>query len=121
MGFGELENTSTGNETGGLMNRMVDCVIIILAMVSTLNGYGWASDLEMRCGTRLVSVGMHQGEVQALCGEPTSSRSWQEGGWQSGTVTIEEWSYNFGPERFQQFLKFKNGVLNSIESGSYGY
>ena len=36
-------------------------------------------------------------------------------------VDIQEWTYNFGPSRFIQVLKFENDRLRSIIGGGYGY
>ena len=36
-------------------------------------------------------------------------------------VTIEEWFYNFGPNRFTQTLIFENNRLVNIVRGEYGY
>ena len=36
-------------------------------------------------------------------------------------VKIEEWTYNFGPERFIRTLTFENGELVDIETGGYGF
>ena len=36
-------------------------------------------------------------------------------------ITIEEWTYNFGPERFIRTLIFENDELSSIETGGYGF
>lgn len=35
-------------------------------------------------------------------------------------VEIEEWTYNFGPSRFMQWLLFENGRLILIKDLSYG-
>ena len=35
-------------------------------------------------------------------------------------VTIDEWTYDFGSNRFLQFLKFEQGRLVRLQSGSYG-
>ncbi|MGZ8217764.1 DUF2845 domain-containing protein [Methylomagnum sp.] len=35
-------------------------------------------------------------------------------------VEIEEWTYNFGPNRFMQWLLFENGRLILIKDLSYG-
>jgi hypothetical protein len=118
---------------GNLMGKLLIVLFLALGAVATPFDYGHCSGDELRCGSRLVSTGMRTGEVLAVCGEPTSTRSWQEG-YETGnigqrketsraviTVNYEEWTYNFGHSRFMQFLLFKNGVLDSIKSGGYGY
>jgi hypothetical protein len=36
-------------------------------------------------------------------------------------VTIDEWTYDFGRQRFIQYLTFEQGQLLHVESGSYGH
>ena len=36
-------------------------------------------------------------------------------------MNVEEWTYNWGPTRFMSYLQFRNGVLERIHSGGYGY
>ena len=48
----------------------------------------------------------------------------RDGRWYTGCkifVTIEEWFYNFGPNRLTQTLTFENNRLVHIETGRYGY
>jgi hypothetical protein len=97
----------------------------------------------LRCGTRLVSLGDTQYDVQALCGPPDARQqrteirtvrhpvrvacSTERGGWcttyaeRSIEVAIEEWLYDFGPRRFVQHLLFEQGRLVDVESGERGY
>jgi hypothetical protein len=36
------------------------------------------------------------------------------------TVNVEEWIYDFGPQRFIQYLTFESGKLINVRSGNYG-
>jgi hypothetical protein len=36
-------------------------------------------------------------------------------------IIIQEWKYNFGPNRFMRYLRFENGILKEIESIGRGY
>lgn len=36
-------------------------------------------------------------------------------------ITVEEWIYNFGSSRLQQYLRFENGKLIEIRNLSRGY
>jgi len=85
----------------------------------------------LRCGTQLVQIGDYKLEVLRKCGEPmlTDSRveyravRLRNPGLDLERyvpVTIDEWAYNFGPNRFMQLLRFENGRLVGIESLSYG-
>lgn len=92
-----------------------------------------ASDgFALRCGNKLANQGDRKAEVLLKCGEPTLVEKWRE------EVVIyeeeiekhikkvvnlyfEEWTYNFGSNRFLYFLKFKNDELSHIETGARGY
>ena len=97
------------------------------------------ADFGLRCGTRLVSVGDSSFQVKSLCGTPDDVQQRTEvrtvrravsvpcsvGYCQSMVedtiqVQIEEWTYDFGPQRFIQFLTFANGKLQVVTSGPYG-
>ena len=92
-----------------------------------------------RCGTRLVVDGMHEAQVIAACGEPTTRRHlgfairsfsfdshYYGPGWRrshfpgygtlSEQVAITEFVYNFGPRKFMRRLLFEGGVLVRIET-----
>jgi hypothetical protein len=67
--------------------------------------------------------------VLAKCGEPAWKDSREEALSEqlgAGTVrrtymTIEEWTYNFGPNRFVRIFTFRNGSVTDIRTGGYGY
>ena len=66
-------------------------------------------------------------EVVMKCGEPTlkTQREEKRGGTETkkgfSIVTVDEWSYNFGPDAFMYSLRFVNGRVEKIESLDYGY
>lgn len=98
-----------------------------------------------RCKSKLVNDGMHEQQVRAICGKPTTARnlgvsirgaaigyrSHLPGGWSTGRsfpgtgirqeVIITEYVYNFGPRKLMRRLIFEGGVLVTIESIGYGY
>lgn len=98
-----------------------------------------------RCGSKLVIEGMHEQQVIAICGEPTTRRNLGYalrpydfgrrrdlgGGWTSRhdpgfsgfveEVVITEFTYNFGPRKLMQRLVFEGGMLVEIETIGYGY
>ena len=93
-----------------------------------------AAPSTMRCGRELISVGDHKLDVLHKCGEPTLTErririQGQEFHYPLHTldidrfdeVTIEEWTYNFGPRNFMQSLIFENGILKEIHQLGYGY
>lgn len=85
----------------------------------------------LRCGSLLVNTGDYKFEVLRKCGEPVFTDSRIElrvvrlygPGLELGQyvpVMIDEWTYDFGPNRFVQLLRFENGRLVDIESLGYG-
>lgn len=85
----------------------------------------------LRCGSLLVDTGDYKLEVLRKCGEPVFTDSRIElryvklygSGLELGQyvpVMIDEWTYDFGPNRFVQLLRFENGRLEDIESLGYG-
>lgn len=110
------------------MSRFTLIVLTVLA----LNAPAWA----MRCGNNLVVEGDTKYQVYQRCGNPDfqetriiyrSVRIRGSGLNQPGMdvyetipVQIEEWTYNFGPERFIELLTFENGRVTNIRPLDYG-
>jgi len=97
-----------------------------------------------RCGSKLVRDGMHEQQVLAICGEPTSIRylgttlrAFDYGtrihyggltlyrtpgvGGLLSEVIVTEYVYNFGPRKLMRRLLFEGSILVTIESIGYGY
>ena len=92
-----------------------------------------------RCKNKLVREDMHEQQVIAVCGQPTTRRnlglalrglSWRGNGssrrhYGYGNfveeVIVTEYVYNFGPRKLMRRLIFEGGVLVRIESIGYGY
>lgn len=86
------------------------------------------------CDQDIVSEGLTKAEVFQKCGPPSFEDSRIEyrtaavappGYPQIGVgtavpLTIDEWTYNFGSNRFMQLLVFENGRLRQIRSLGYG-
>jgi hypothetical protein len=84
-------------------------------------------------------MGDTKSEVLNKCGEPTSvERTRRVPGFYytdpvdlgheeyrryvaQGDISSEEWTYNFGRNKFIYYLSFQSGELVRIESGGYGY
>jgi hypothetical protein len=84
----------------------------------------------MRCNGGLVSVGSTAGEVVKKCGEPTYSTTRQDsratrdpytGTRRYSSISVDDWMYNFGPDRFQYRVVMENGIVALIESLDKGY
>ena len=100
--------------------------------------------LAFRCGTKIVRDGMHEQQVIAACGEPTSVRHLGHTiraydyrfrlrnpghiyyrtpgvGHFATEVVVTEFIYNFGPRKLMRRLIFEGSVLVEIETIGYGY
>ena len=98
--------------------------------------------MAMRCGTRPVTDGNTQEEVLRNCGEPTQTNSryitrgsgyvnFRTRDALSGShqgnyffieeVLVEEWIFNFGPNKFMRKVTFENGIVVEIDTLRYGY
>jgi Protein of unknown function (DUF2845) len=98
----------------------------------------------LRCGEILIAEGTTQAEVAARCGQPARidrQTIYNEGAAafpgapppgigvgpppgliarSSSDIPVEVWTYNFGPSRLMQRVRFENGVVVKIESLGYG-
>jgi hypothetical protein len=107
------------------------CKTALLLLCALSLGTGSAQAL--RCGNALVSEGDHKLEVHKKCGKPIYVEKWLD---QNSTrtrskrglrdkvyksVEIESWTYNFGPHRFMQLLRFENGILKEIRDLERGF
>jgi hypothetical protein len=88
---------------------------------------GAARSDSMRCGSRIVKDGDTMEKVLAVCGEPSiRNRTWIQrppqyelGGWTysfPGTedVPVDSWTYDFGPNKLMQRVRFVAGQVESI-------
>jgi hypothetical protein len=98
---------------------------------------------DLRCDPYIISLGDTQSEVLDKCGQPSNIETWEEERIKRDFyrnipvqspvelyqepllvkeyIKIEEWEYNFGPTRFNYFLRFENGKLRRITYDGYGY
>ena len=103
--------------------------------------------LAFRCGSKIVSEGDHYSKVLKYCGEPVGVQErviYREGRTRPRfrvegpngleydrevlryersyvEVLVEEWTYNFGPRRLMQLVRFENGFVTSVDQLGYGY
>lgn len=101
--------------------------VAALVMCST------ASADTLRCGNKVISRGDHASRVLRYCGEPVAVQSWVvQRGVVFGSVfrpglgfvedvLIEEWTYNFGPQKLMRQIRFANGFVEKVEHLGYGY
>lgn len=97
------------------MSRRIRRVVGFLlcgAALATAN-----ADTSFRCGSKLIEVGMTQGQVLAYCGEPTSrsvvTEDVRSGNQVIGQTDMHTWTYeSYSTTRV---LKFDQSKLMSIE------
>lgn len=93
--------------------------------------YGTSPDREPpgpACGDRVISVGDSKTDILIKCGEPLYKDSHQEevrerfddSSSRTVVVTVEEWTYNFGPQRFMRIITLRNNQVVDIRTGGYG-
>jgi hypothetical protein len=99
----------------------------------------------LSCGGRIVSTGDSRYDVKSICGEPDDVSQHVEyrsvRGRVSGPcardsngklrcqnsreevveVVVDEWIYDFGSNRFVEYLTFEQGHLLTVRDGSYGH
>jgi hypothetical protein len=97
--------------------RMLFIVLItatLLAAVPVLAQMGQTKLGPVRCGSKLIQIGMTKQQILAACGKPTTESPGRHGG---GAV----WTYNRGTTGFTGILRFTGPQLTSIERGDYGF
>jgi hypothetical protein len=110
------------------MNKTIPGICLVAAALAVA---GPAAADSMRCGTRLMTDGDPVDKVEAYCGPPASIerreilRPW---GYQRGVtvhstyeVSVELWTYNFGPNKLMYRLRFEDGLLVDVDTLTHGY
>jgi hypothetical protein len=110
------------------MKRLIILALFLLCPAAFANSDG------MRCGNALITRGDSVLRVQHECGDPAYASQYVVYGLhpvyngllhvyadETVPITVEEWTYNFGPTRFMRKLRFENGELVTIESLEYGF
>ena len=73
----------------------------------------------MRCGSKIISVGMTAAEVLKYCGEPTTreveEHDVRSGNRVVGTTQLNRWTYDRGSAGKPKVLEFDQDKLLSIE------
>ena len=106
--------------------------LLLWAATATANG--------LRCENKLVQTGDSAYDVKSLCGPPDDvqqrtekrrvrravQRECAQGPCtividDEVEIQIELWTYDFGPQRFLQYLTFEEGKLVHVKSGGYGH
>jgi hypothetical protein len=116
----------------------------VLAILAALSVTASARADSLACNSRIVSSGDSRYEVRTVCGEPDDAFqrveyrtlrgrvagpcTREDGKLRCGQsreevieVVIDEWVYDFGRNRFIEYLTFEQGRLLSVRTGSYGH
>lgn len=85
----------------------------------------------MRCGTKLLTDGDPADKVRAYCGAPAAIErreilrpsEYRRGVFYPGNyeVSVELWTYNFGPSKLMYRLRFEDGLLVDVDTLGHGY
>jgi hypothetical protein len=134
-----MSNGSKGSRTN---NHAIWGALLLVAGLSVSSS---ARADSLACDGRIVSTGDSRYDVKSVCGEPddvslrveyrttrgkVSGPCARDGSGRlrcAGTreevveVTIDEWIYDFGRNRFIEYLTFEQGHLLSVREGSYGH
>ncbi len=104
----------------------ISCTLIVILLLTTTSD-ALASDFF--CGSKIITTGEGKNDVLGKCGEPSNVKVWEAhiirdlgpGPLVEAPLTVEEWEYNLGPDRFIRYLRFENDHLINIDDGGYGY
>jgi len=102
-----------------------------VAYICTGN-YGYSKNAKPgkgECSEQTVARGDSKSDVVEICGEPSWKDTHKEefvkrldaGVERNRFVTVDEWTYDLGSNRFVGILTFRNGKLVDIKTGGYGY
>jgi hypothetical protein len=87
----------------------------------------------LRCGNKLVAIGDTRVSVRNKCGDPVDVTHGTilrrptyvfNGRLYHGdevAVELENWIYNFGPNKFMRRVRFVDGIVEDVETLDYGY
>lgn len=97
---------------------MAGLALVFLACAEPVSAMG-----ALRCGPYLVSTGDLAAQVEARCGPPSYRvlETYLLPRNRGYAADVEIWTYNFGPDRLLEQLRFRNGRLVDISSDGYGF
>jgi hypothetical protein len=111
------------------MSRSLSCLVAALCLLP----FSGARADSLECDGRRVSPGDTKVDLLGKCGEPTArderteerqtatvDKSSQTGEARKVTEVVETWLYDFGPQRFVQYVTLTGGKVRAVKSGDYG-
>jgi hypothetical protein len=101
-------------------------ILFIFISIFSLIAQAFSDDslTELSCKSGLIMIGETKLQVVSKCGEPGSKDTTERrapGSVGPQYVTIEEWTYNFGPYDFIHVLEFQGATLKAIRRGDRGF
>ncbi len=101
--------------------KLAVTVPILFCLLLAANAFG------LPCKDQTVNIGEIMNEVAAKCGEAALKEQRtvkveeaDEDGTSSTITTIDEWTYDSGPDEVMQSYRFENGKLRKIRNVGYG-
>lgn len=102
-------------------------LVLILLLVTGLLPLQARAD-SISCDGGIVSDGGSAVDLIIKCGKPEWKESYQEeitdqvnpNLKQRAYITVEQWTYNFGPQQFLRIVTLQNGVITGVRTGTYG-
>lgn len=125
------------NDVKGVFAILAGILLTLSVQLSSVAARTTQNSLRCPGSTGLISIGDTESEVLDKCGEPTTNVKIRIPGVYYGNpgemgheeyrtqiaregAGTQEWTYNFGPNKFVYYLSFQEGELYRIESGGYG-
>lgn len=122
-------------------NRLLSAALVVAGAVLSTS---LAKADSLSCDGNIASSGDSRYQVQSVCGEPDDAAHHveyhtvrvrvpgpchMERGCRRCDVEVErtvelevdDWTYDFGSNRFIEFLRFEDGRLVSVREGGYGH
>ena len=107
------------------------CIILLMSLViATQTSVFAATSSSLNCSDGIVNIGDTASDLVRKCGQPTLTSQRAEntlnqtnipGQYIIITTVFDEWTFNFGPNRFQYRILLINDRTVRIESLNYGY
>lgn len=88
---------------------------VALTLGAVLGAPQARADAQGRCDTSVIERGHTFYEVEERCGAPVYEYSRTDFRYPGYFVQVDEWVYEFGPNRFRRQLTFEDGRLRKIE------
>ncbi|HTG01509.1 MAG TPA: DUF2845 domain-containing protein [Nitrospirota bacterium] len=106
--------------------RFLLLLLILLVVLANVRSAPCAS---MTCQGGIISEGDTRFDLSAKCGEPAAKESREDeiierqddGSRRKLYVTVDVWTYDFGPTQLQRIVTLKNGKIAHIRTGNYGH